>query len=153
MRLSALIPSVARETITALESIGIRTDAELLFTPTCEIHRQIGPNRLSRQELTRLYSLVRETAAAEPISAGNLLLQESGYLPRDANLDLQTEHDSIDQLLAGLGGRRILEISGDRTSGKTVRYCSSQTIKYSKTFCTLGARSQHCSEPPAAQFR
>ncbi|KAH6909152.1 P-loop containing nucleoside triphosphate hydrolase protein [Coprinopsis sp. MPI-PUGE-AT-0042] len=119
MRLSALVPGISLETVKALESVGIRTDADLLFRPAFEIYKQLPPGTLTRQELTRFCSTVTELTAAEPITGTALLLEEEERLVQDANLDLKIGDEAIDELLAGLGGRRVIEISGDRASGKT----------------------------------
>ncbi|KAH6909158.1 hypothetical protein BKA70DRAFT_1476918 [Coprinopsis sp. MPI-PUGE-AT-0042] len=96
MRLSALVPIISLEPVKALE----------ILPPGAR--------------LTTFCSTVAELTAAEPIFGAALLLKEEERLVQDASLDLKIGDEAIDDLLAGLGGRRVIEISGDRASGKPV---------------------------------
>ncbi|TFK27757.1 P-loop containing nucleoside triphosphate hydrolase protein [Coprinopsis marcescibilis] len=115
MRLSSLEPTVSSEVATILENSGIRTDTDIIFTPPLEIFQRLPPGSMTLQELTKLRTAVIEFVSPESALASELLFQESG----DDGVELCVGNEGIDELLRGLGGRRVIEISGDRASGKT----------------------------------
>jgi RAD51-like protein 3 len=148
MRLSALVPRIPAETVKILESIGFRTDVDLLFKPASEIYQQLPSGKLSRRELTRLCSTVTQLTAAEPVTGAALMLEEEQRMAQDGNIDLKTGDEAIDGLLAGLGGRRVIEVSGDRASGKTV--CVDRRIANTCWVIAqiLGFGAEHRAGPP-----
>ena len=120
MRLSALVPSISADSVAHLEACGIRTDSDLLFTPTLEIFRKLPPNSLTLQDLVHICTTVTGLCTAEPVLATELLVRAEAH-ETGSNTELQVGDDQIDRLLHGLGCRRIIEISGDKGSGKSVR--------------------------------
>ncbi|EAU85550.2 hypothetical protein CC1G_06263 [Coprinopsis cinerea okayama7 len=119
MRLSALVPSISADSVKVLEGAGIRTDTDLLFTPTSEIYKRLPRGSISLQELARLCTAVTELTSANPVIGIDALQREEARLARDTNLELAVGNEAIDNFLRGLGGRKVIEISGNRASGKT----------------------------------
>lgn len=139
MRLTSLVPSIPLDVVAHLENCGIRTDADLLFTPAFDIYTALPPRTLSLQDVTQLISLVEELASAAAVPANDLLLMDN--LARERDFDLSTGDPHLDAVLHGLGGRTVIEISGDRGSGKTV--CSTEALLSSaalanNTFSIIG---------------
>ena len=118
MRLSSFIPTISAETVTHLEECGIRTDSDILFTPLFELYKRLPRNTLSLPDLARLCTTVTELSAAEATLGSDLLEAELDESERDAELGIGDGR--IDELLQGLGGKRVIEISGDRGTGKSV---------------------------------
>lgn len=118
MRLSALVPSIPADFVASLNECGIRTDADLLFSPVLEIYRRLPSGSPGLYELEQLVARVADLASAPGISAADMLAQETETQTKSASL--YTGVSELDALLDGFGGRRILEISGDTKSGKTV---------------------------------
>jgi RAD51-like protein 3 len=115
MRLAALVPTVPLDLVESLEKCGIRTDTELLFSGTAaDIFKRLPPETVSLHDLTKYIALVTERAAAPGIRADILLSQESH------DYELTSGVAELDRLLGGFGGSRVLEISGDKGSGKSV---------------------------------
>ncbi|KAG6833384.1 hypothetical protein H0H87_008001, partial [Tephrocybe sp. NHM501043] len=118
MRLASLIPSLSTELVSALGKCGIRTDEDLLFQPIFEVYRQL-PNgtNISLLDIERAVALTAELASAPGISGADMLVQETEAQERAPVL--LSGVSSLDTLLGGFGGRRVIEITGDRQSGKT----------------------------------
>ena len=120
MRLSNLIPSIPAELVTCLDAIDIRTETDFLFSPsTFDIFRRLPRGTISLQELTDYTDLVAELCSAPAISAYDLLSLEN-ELQRNT-VELTSGSQELDDLLLGLSGGRVIEISGDRGSGKSAR--------------------------------
>ncbi|KAJ3504784.1 hypothetical protein NMY22_g17805 [Coprinellus aureogranulatus] len=117
MRLSSLAPAIPDETIAHLEACNIRTDSDLLFTPLFDLYKKLPRDTLTLQDLARLRKDVTELVAAEPILGSDLLEAELRESEQDAELRVGDDH--IDELLCDLGGKRVIEISGDRGTGKS----------------------------------
>ncbi|KAJ3510880.1 hypothetical protein NLJ89_g4419 [Agrocybe chaxingu] len=119
MRLANLVPSIPGQLVASLEAIGIRTETELLLsTSTLDIFRRLPPGITTLQKLTEVVSLVAELCAAPGLSAYELLnLEEQA---RKQHRPLCSGNEALDGLLRGLPARRVIEISGDKGSGKSV---------------------------------
>ncbi|EDR08481.1 uncharacterized protein LACBIDRAFT_297196 [Laccaria bicolor S238N-H82] len=117
MRLASLVPSIPIEVVAHLENSGFRTDADVLFTPAFDIFTVLPPKTLSLRDVAELISRVEELASAAAVPANDLLLLDN--LAREQDFDLSTGDPQLDANLLGLGGRTVIEISGDRGSGKT----------------------------------
>ncbi|KAF5382147.1 hypothetical protein D9615_004241 [Tricholomella constricta] len=117
MRLAALIPSIPAELVSYLDKCGIRTDTDLLFKPVIEVYRQLPPGFITLHDLEKAVARVAELASAPGISGADMLSLEKEV--HDRAPILLSGVESIDNLLGGFGGRRVVEISGDRQSGKT----------------------------------
>ena len=119
MRLAALVPFIPENLVTSLERCGIRTDADLLFSaPVFDIFRSLPPGTVTLRDLKRYVDTVAEKVSAPGISAEKLLDLEIQAQSNDSGL--QSGVPELDHLLDGFGGCRVIEISGDKQSGKTV---------------------------------
>ncbi|KAF8240706.1 P-loop containing nucleoside triphosphate hydrolase protein [Tricholoma matsutake] len=118
MRLAAFVPSIPGNLVASLERCGIRTDADLLFSaPVFEIFQRLPAGTVTLRDLARYVDTVAEKLSAPGISAPKFLELE---LQAQANApDLLTGLPELDELLGGFGGRRVIEISGDKRSGKS----------------------------------
>ncbi|KAF6757171.1 P-loop containing nucleoside triphosphate hydrolase protein, partial [Ephemerocybe angulata] len=112
-------PDVSADVVKQLEACGVRTDSELLFEPLFELYQRLPLNSITLQELSRVYTVVTELSAAEPILASDLLKYEEEKHPLEQDAELRVGDEQIDELLRGLGGARLVEISGDRKMGKS----------------------------------
>jgi len=120
MRLSNLVPSIPADLVASLEAIGVRTEIDLLFSAsTFEIYKRLPANTIALQELIDFTSLAAELCAAPGMSANEALRLEKESLTGDDELCSGVEE--VDEILRGLGRRRVIELSGDKGSGKTVR--------------------------------
>ena len=108
------------DVVAHLENSGFRTDADVLFTPAFDIFTALPPKTLSLQDVAELISLVEKLASAAAVPANELLLMNN--LAREQDFDLSTGDLLLDANFLGLGGRTVIEISGDRGSGKTVHF-------------------------------
>jgi RAD51-like protein 3 len=105
--------------VESLEQCGIRTDAELLFSaPVFDIFRRLPAGTVTLRDLTKYIDIVAEKTSAPGISAAKLLDLESKA--RENDPDLLSGVPELDELLGGFGRHRVIEISGDSQSGKTV---------------------------------
>ncbi|KAG6910006.1 hypothetical protein DXG01_014007 [Tephrocybe rancida] len=118
MRLAALIPSLPAEIVTTLDGCGIRTDSDLLFQPLTDVYRRLPSGLdISLLDLERAVALTAALASAPGVSGVDFLAQETQAQERAPVLSSGVK--GLDDLMGGLGGRRVIEISGDRQSGKT----------------------------------
>lgn len=120
MRLATLIPHVPSDIVVYLDECGIRTDTDLLFSPIIEVYRQLPIGSISLLDLERLVARVAELGSAPGISALDMLENETKRRVKYASLT--TGATELDNLLRSFGDCRVIEISGDRQSGKTVCY-------------------------------
>ncbi|KAK0193570.1 P-loop containing nucleoside triphosphate hydrolase protein [Armillaria mellea] len=112
MRLSALVPSISLEIVTLLKNNGIVTDRDLLFHESVlDIYEKLPRDALT---LPRLRAFI--TRVAELLSAPGI---RSADLPDAPHSKLLTGVADLDVLTNGFAGSQIVEISGDRGSGKT----------------------------------
>ena len=121
MRLRTISPPLTDELLEALEACKIKTDVELLFTMTpMEIYRKISPTSIPLADLIAEVDRVAAIAAAPAICAEDILEREATR--HDAP---STEYSSgipeLDGLVAGFAGPKLIEVSGDKGSCKTVR--------------------------------
>ncbi|KIM40527.1 hypothetical protein M413DRAFT_73216 [Hebeloma cylindrosporum] len=118
MRLSNLVPSIPASLVASLEANGIRTEVDLLFSaPTFDIFRRLPAGTVTLQELLDYTSLVAELCAAPGVSAFEMYAKEEAA--RATDVELRSGNVELDSLLQGLGGRKVIEISGERGSGKS----------------------------------
>ncbi|KAF8211447.1 P-loop containing nucleoside triphosphate hydrolase protein [Mycena galopus ATCC 62051] len=114
MRLAACVPTIPAHLVSGLETCGIRTDADLLFSgSTLEIFRRLPPGTTTLRELARCTALVANLASVPGQSAADLMKD-----PNDD--DLLSGLPQLDEILHGLATPgHLIEISGDKGSGKT----------------------------------
>ena len=121
MRLASLVPSISAELVAGLDAVGIRTESDLLFSvqDPREILRRLPPDSFSLGDLETAIDIVAELSAAPGMSCFDLLALEAPTRGRDTQ-PLVTGNDNADRILSGLGRRRLIQISGDKGSGKSV---------------------------------
>lgn len=121
MRLRTVIPPLPDELITALEECDIRTDADLMFSGSAiEIYDRISPCTTSLAELTQWIRQVTSAASYPGICGFQSYKREKARHEDYPTDDYSSGVSELDNLLGGFGGFRIIEISGDRGSGKSV---------------------------------
>ncbi|KAL4247992.1 P-loop containing nucleoside triphosphate hydrolase [Abortiporus biennis] len=121
MRLRTFYPPIAPSLIDALESIGVRTDSELLFTHTpSDIYCQLPSDYpITLLEIQNLVKDVRSRVAA-PFIRGDEKLKAEEHAAEDRYVeDMQSGVIELDNLVKAFGMYELLEISGDRGSGKS----------------------------------
>ncbi|PPQ90797.1 hypothetical protein CVT25_012117 [Psilocybe cyanescens] len=118
MRLSNLVPSIPANLVASLEANGIRTEVDLLFSAsTFDIYKRLPANTITLQELIDYTAVAAELCAAPGLSGQELYQLEK--LATSGASELQSGNESLDAFLRGLGGRKVLEISGDKGAGKS----------------------------------
>ncbi|KAJ7179422.1 P-loop containing nucleoside triphosphate hydrolase protein [Mycena filopes] len=115
MRLAACVPAVPAQLVSCLEKCSIRTDADLLFSgSTLDIFRRLPSGTTTLRELGQVTALVANLASAPGQSAVEMLAELS------EPDDFLTGLPPLDEILRGLTtSRRLIEVSGDKGSGKT----------------------------------
>ncbi|KAH9928751.1 P-loop containing nucleoside triphosphate hydrolase protein [Fomitopsis serialis] len=140
MRLQTLVPSPPQTLLDALAQVGIRTDTDLLFSATpVDIFRKLPSGTLSLHDFHSFVAQVTRQAAA-PAVCGDVLFEQG---KRREESDLYSEPTTgvrqLDQLLGGLAPPRVIEVSGDRGSGKSVFLCASVVLRHLSSDHNLGA--------------
>ena len=131
MRLSNLIPSIPADLVKCLDMIDIRTETDLLFSaPTFDIFKRLPRGTISLQELIDYTDIVAELCASPAVSGYDLLSLENES-QRNA-LEFTSGNQELDDFLVGLSGGRVIEISGDRGTGKSA--CFSLVFSFSPLF-------------------
>lgn len=117
MRLnSELFSFLPDELLLSLDKIGIKTAPDLLFSGSVfDIFQRLPVGTITLASLKIYITRVTETCSAPGISGSSLLASSS----RPPNRFLTD--DPVYNLLRAFGDNRIIEISGDTGSGKTVR--------------------------------
>ncbi|KAI0635525.1 P-loop containing nucleoside triphosphate hydrolase protein [Trametes polyzona] len=121
MRLQHFSPPVKPELVDALQSIGIRTDTDLLLgdNPT-DIFKRLPPELgLSLLDFRRAVSKIAELASATSVYGDALLEQETKRQEDIFKEDMLVGVPELDSLLGGFSPPKVIELSGDRGSGKT----------------------------------
>jgi RAD51-like protein 3 len=130
MRLSNLVPSLPASLVASLEANGIRTEVDLLFSaPTFDIFRRLPAGTVTLQELIDYTSLAAELCAAPGVSAHEVFMNEEAASATD--VELRSGNLELDTLLQGLGRRKVIEVSGDRGSGKSVCFLRALAVLFS----------------------
>ncbi|EMD34019.1 hypothetical protein CERSUDRAFT_159414, partial [Gelatoporia subvermispora B] len=120
MHLSELISTLPQSLVDALDALGIRTDADLLFScPSNEIFKKLPTGTISLRDFSTLISDVAELASA-PSTLGHEIYGAEAKRREDLyEEDFRTGLPMLDEILGGLIPPRVIEVSGDRGSGKT----------------------------------
>ncbi|KAL1940160.1 hypothetical protein VTO73DRAFT_9111 [Trametes versicolor] len=121
MRLQHFSPPIQNELVQALQDIGIRTDTDLLLSedPTKIFTRLPQDLGISLLDFRRAVAKVAELASATPTYGDRMLEQE---LKRQEDIftdDMRVGVPALDALLGGFSPPRVIEVSGDKGSGKT----------------------------------
>ncbi|KAJ3555745.1 hypothetical protein NM688_g2406 [Phlebia brevispora] len=120
MRLRTITPPLPEELLELLEECNIKTDAELLFSATpMEIYERIAPCSIT---LAELISEIKRIAAinAAPVIYGDALYErEKMRHYEDTDQEYTSGLSELDDLVGGFHVPGIIEISGDRDTGKS----------------------------------
>lgn len=142
MRLRTVVPPLPEDLLDALEEIGLRTDADLMFFGTpMELYQKLPVGTITLAALTKHIEAVIDYISA-PATQASLIHQPS--LSADQFLSGVPQ---LDNLTHGFGPSRVFEISGDRGSGKTVRSRPDFHLSDGLIFLP-GSRPSSCYAPP-----
>ncbi|KAJ7095090.1 P-loop containing nucleoside triphosphate hydrolase protein [Mycena belliarum] len=118
MRLAACVPNIPAQLVSSLETCGIRTDTDLLFSASpFDILRRLPPGSTTLSELKQVTALVAKLASGSGHSAADLLSLTHTERSGEAFL---SGIPQLDELLCGLATPcRLIEVSGCKGSGTT----------------------------------
>lgn len=127
MLLKALPPNILPDGLAAqLASLGISTSTDLIFSSTSllEIYMRLPSKSISFTDFEACIDSISEKLAAPGL--------EAAKLDHETRLDFKMETlSSLDNYLGGgLPCKRIIEISGDKGSGKSVSLSILSPINY-----------------------
>ena len=116
MNLRTLLPSLAEDVYEALEAAGITTAQDVILNEDSQLYQQL-PNSVVTQ-IIELKAQVAERVSV-PATRGDELFnsEEKREGVREVCL---SGVDELDGLLGGFGKYGVIEIAGDKSSGKTV---------------------------------
>lgn len=116
MSLRTLFPSLVEEVYEALEAVGITTAQDVLFDQDPRIYQQLPSTIL--MQITELKAQVAERISAPATRADELFNREEKK--ENSREACSCGVDELDGLLGGFGKYGVIEIAGDKGSGKTV---------------------------------
>lgn len=123
MRLRTVDPPLPDTLLDALAELNIRTDADLIFYGTpMELYRKLPLGTVTLADLAGHIERVVEYVAAAGTRGDILLEREVQHKATYDGEEFSSGVPQLDELLHGFGGSRVIEISGDRGSGKTVSH-------------------------------
>ena len=116
MNLRTLLPSLAEDVYHALEEAGITTANDLILASRSQVYQQLPISVVS--QIIELQEQVAGQVSA-PATRGDELFkrEETWEGTRESCL---CGVDELDGLLGGFGKYGVIEIAGDKRSGKTV---------------------------------
>ena len=121
MRLRTVDPPLPEHLLDVLGELGIKTDADLIFSGTpMDLYKKLPLGTVTLAALTKHINDVVLFVSAPGVRGDKLLEQEEtrvGEYLQDYSCGVR----AIDELMGGFGSSRVVEVSGDRGSGKTVR--------------------------------
>lgn len=129
MRLRTIGHPLTDTLIAALEACNIKSDTDLIFsgTPT-DIWLRLPPNTVSLKELESIVKQVLQKLSAAGSTGSELLVQENSKRERLSVVELSSGVQALDDLVGGFGYQEILEVSGEKGSGKTVVTFTARSI-------------------------
>lgn len=140
MRLRTVDPPLPPHLLDALADISVTSDADLIFAGTpMELYKRLPLGTVSLKELEKCISDVVAYISAAGVRGDKLLTESERTDPEQWGCGLWR----VDQLVGGFGPGRVIEVSGDRGSGKTVR--TSQFIIHDCLFTCLWS-TQNCPD-------
>ncbi|KAI9000477.1 P-loop containing nucleoside triphosphate hydrolase protein [Trametes punicea] len=121
MRLQQFSPPLRNELVQCLQEIGIKTDADLLLSGDhTTIFSRLPPELgISLLDFRRAVEEVAELASAVAMHGDKLLEMENRQHEDIFADDMLVGIPEVDALLGGFRPPRIVEVSGDKGSGKT----------------------------------
>ncbi|KAI0084136.1 P-loop containing nucleoside triphosphate hydrolase protein [Irpex rosettiformis] len=120
MRLKAIVPALPADLISALDDCGVRTDADLLFNSgtAMQLYEKLPEGVVTLAQLERYIRRVTEFASAPMFTGEDLVAQETKQ--RATFIPISTGVPQLDEIINGTDGPKVLEISGDHGTGKTL---------------------------------
>lgn len=153
MRLQQFVPPLDPSFVQALSEIGIKTDTDLLLThdPLATFTKLPAGHGVTLKQYREVLAQVAGLAAATP-TYGDKLLERETKRQEDIFSDvpdtMQLGVPAVDALVGGFAPPRVIEVSGDSGTGKTVRVCASDRYE-ADHLCNLeGTRSPARPSPP-----
>ena len=122
MQLQQCVPPVNAELVRLLQDVGIKTDFDLLLgdDPT-SIFTKLPPGHdIGLKEFREMTEKVAEIASATPTCGDRLLEQEAKRHENIFTDDMLVGVPEVDAAVGGFSPPRVVEISGDTNTGKTV---------------------------------
>lgn len=124
MRLASVVPPIPEGILSALAECGIKTDSDLLFTSgtASDIFLKLPSDcPITLREIQdTIANVITQNSA--PIYRGDKFLElETERREKVIGDELNSGVPKLDELVNGFGSHRVLEISGNKGSGKTVR--------------------------------
>lgn len=126
MRLRTVDPPLPENLLDALGELGIKTDADFLFSGTpMELYKRLPLGTVTLAALTKHVDDITRFISAPAMRGDKLLEKEENTLAEHNKHEYLCGIPPVDKLMDGFGGSRVIEVSGDRGSGKTVqfKYC------------------------------
>lgn len=119
--IQALTPPLPAPLVDALESIGIHTTIDLLFSGSpSDIFKKLPTGTITLHDFNRTIEQVTARAAAPSVRGDKFLEVETHRRESVFVTDTSCGVPEIDNLVGGFTAPRVFELSGDRGSGKTV---------------------------------
>ncbi|OSC97693.1 P-loop containing nucleoside triphosphate hydrolase protein [Trametes coccinea BRFM310] len=121
MRLQQFSPPLREDLVLALQDIGVRTEVDLILNedPTAIFTRLPSALGISLLEFRRAVEKVTELASAVPTYGDKQQELENARHDEILRDDMLVGLPEVDALLGGFSPPRLVEISGDKGSGKT----------------------------------
>lgn len=121
MRLKAVVPTLPETLLAALEACDVRTDTDLLFSGTpLQIYERLPQGTVTLADLKRHIQNTASHVSTPGMRADELLQQERARHDAPGSGRLSCGAPELDKLTEGYDGPKVVEISGDHGSGKTV---------------------------------
>ena len=121
MRLRAIVPRLPEGLLDALEACDIKTDTDLLFSGTAiDIYQRISPCNISLAELSTCMRQARTAVSVIPVRTEELFKHQEARFLEDTTVNCSCGVEELDHLLRGWRRHRLIEISGDRKTCKSV---------------------------------
>ncbi|KAH8100137.1 P-loop containing nucleoside triphosphate hydrolase protein [Cristinia sonorae] len=120
MRLRTLGEPLTNDLIDALEELNIKSDIDLIFsnTPT-EIWLKLPPETIPLKELNNIVVQLIEKLSAPAYTCVEMFDSEIDRLGKLQDVELSCGVRELDEMVGGFGVHHMLEISGEKGSGKT----------------------------------
>ena len=125
MLLRNIFTPLPRHVLDALEDCGIKTDEDLIFGDVIEIWQKISDDTVTLQDIEDARVAVATQQAAPMVRGDELLRQQADQQELREENAISCGIIDIDELIRGFSKYRLVEVSGDKGSGKTV---SSQSL-------------------------
>lgn len=126
MRLSTVHPPIPSHILEALADCGINSDTDLLFTngtPSDIFLKLPQDSPITLLEISETVDTVIAFTSA-PMFRGDKFLESQNTQwekMEESGIGLNSGVKAVDELVGGFGTHKVIEISGDRGCGKTVR--------------------------------